>query len=161
MPRRVPPPPLPARAPESLEGYTPRTPPPEPRRTPGRLKQNAPRCPERRLEEALCTTPLGGYRQGSRRRPAIARFEQAAGRAEGAGWKPAVQNSNVRQRRAPERRDLDDAFRPILEDGFYFVQELVSDGAIDHAVIVAEREIDHGADGDSVVDDHCAFLDGA
>ena len=32
-------------------------------------------------------------------------------------------------------------------------------GAVDHAMVVAQRHIDHGADGDGVVDHYRALLD--
>jgi len=37
----------------------------------------------------------------------------------------------------------------------------VGDGAIDDAMVVAERDIAHRPDGDGIVDDHGALFDGA
>jgi hypothetical protein len=52
------------------------------------------------------------------------------------------------------------AFAPVFQRLFHFMQELMSDGAIDHAVIVAERDVAHGADGDGIVDHHRTLFDG-
>jgi len=37
----------------------------------------------------------------------------------------------------------------------------MGDGAVDHAVVIAQRHVAHGTDGDRVVDDHGALFDGA
>src|SRR4029077_1787732 len=50
---------------------------------------------------------------------------------------------------------------PVFQGFLDLVQELMGDGAIDHAVVVAQRDIAHGADGDGVVDDHRALFNGA
>src|SRR5207249_8788707 len=52
-------------------------------------------------------------------------------------------------------------FVPVLERLLDLVQELVGDGTVHHAVVVAQRHIAHRADGDGVIDDHRALLDGA
>src|SRR5258708_35962452 len=50
---------------------------------------------------------------------------------------------------------------PVFQGFLDLVQELMGDGAIDQAVVVAERYVAHGADGDGIVDDHGALFDGA
>src|SRR5581483_462360 len=46
---------------------------------------------------------------------------------------------------------LADFFAPLLQILFHLGHELVSDGSVDEAVIVAQREVNYGADGDGVV----------
>jgi hypothetical protein len=52
-------------------------------------------------------------------------------------------------------------FGPVLEDGFYFGHELVGQGAVDQAVVEAEREVADRADRDGVVDYYRGFVDRA
>src|SRR3984885_12597707 len=59
------------------------------------------------------------------------------------------------------RKALQDGFGPVFEGVFYFVEKLVGDGAVDDAVVVAQGDIAHRADGDGVVDDDRALFDGA
>src|SRR5882762_8107515 len=56
---------------------------------------------------------------------------------------------------------LQKRFAPVFQGFFDLVQELMGDGAIDHAMVVAQCYVTHGADGDGVVDDHGALFDGA
>src|SRR3954469_1363468 len=65
------------------------------------------------------------------------------------GWRNALRNM------------LEDRFGPVFQSVFYFVEELVGDGAVNDAVIVAQGDVAHRADGDGVVDDDRAFFDGA
>src|ERR1700739_423347 len=58
-------------------------------------------------------------------------------------------------------RMLQERLAPVFPRFFHLVQELMGDGAVDHAVIIAQRHITHGADGDGVVDDDRALFDGA
>jgi len=55
---------------------------------------------------------------------------------------------------------LDQRFGPVLERFLHFMQKLVGDGAIDDAMVVAQRDVTHGADGDGIVDHHRALFDG-
>src|SRR5277367_2864652 len=41
------------------------------------------------------------------------------------------------------------------------MEQLVGDGAVDHAVVVAQGDVAHAADGDGIVDDHRALFDHA
>src|SRR3984957_2874792 len=59
------------------------------------------------------------------------------------------------------RSDLEDWFGPVFQGVFYLVEELVGDGAVDYAVVVAQGDVAHGADGDGIVDDDGALFDGA
>src|SRR5258707_2279447 len=56
---------------------------------------------------------------------------------------------------------LEERLAPIFERFLDLVQELMGDGAVDHAVVVAQRHVAHRADGDGIVDDHGPLLDGA
>jgi hypothetical protein len=47
--------------------------------------------------------------------------------------------------------DLADLLRPIFQRLFHQSHELVGDGTVDEAVIVSERQVDDGADGDQIV----------
>src|SRR5882762_1931830 len=58
-------------------------------------------------------------------------------------------------------RLLQHRLRPVFQGFFHLVQELVGHRAVHHAMVVAERHVAHRADGDRVVDDHRALLDGA
>ncbi len=53
---------------------------------------------------------------------------------------------------------LNDLFAPLFQAFFYLVHELMCRGAIDHAVIVGEREIYHRTNRDGIVNHHGAFL---
>src|SRR5713226_4110608 len=55
---------------------------------------------------------------------------------------------------------LKDRLGPVFERFLDLVEELVGDGAVHHAVVVAQGDIAHRADGDGVVDDHRALFDG-
>src|SRR5579863_7347035 len=64
------------------------------------------------------------------------------------------------------RMNLADFFAPVFHGLFYEGHELIGDGAVDEAVVVAEREVDDGADGDGIVavwvgDDERHFRDTA
>src|SRR5258706_11904211 len=50
---------------------------------------------------------------------------------------------------------------PVFQGFFDFVQELMGDGAVDHAMVVTQCYVAHGADGDGVVDYDGALFDGA
>src|ERR1700745_109146 len=56
---------------------------------------------------------------------------------------------------------LDQRFGPVFQRVFYLVQELVGHSAVHYAVIVAQCDVAHGADGDGIVDDYRALFDGA
>src|SRR5271165_838278 len=61
---------------------------------------------------------------------------------------------------------LEQLFVPVLEELLHFHHELVGDRAIDDAMVVADAEVHHGADGDGVVavlvgDDHWLLDDAA
>src|SRR5581483_3898396 len=66
----------------------------------------------------------------------------------GQAWRPAL----------PE---LQNFFAPVFEDLFDFRHELVGEGAVDQAMVEAQREVADGADGDGVVDDDGRLVDGA
>src|SRR6266851_8653539 len=64
--------------------------------------------------------------------------------------------------RSRHRREvLQNGLVPVFERFLHLVQELVGDRAVHHAMVVAERHVAHRADGDRVVDDYRALLDGA
>src|SRR4029077_17180166 len=67
--------------------------------------------------------------------------------------------ANARRTLAVAR--LQDRLAPVFQRFLDLVQELMGDGAIDHAMVVAQRDVAHGADGDGVVDDHRALFNGA
>src|SRR5882762_1298331 len=50
---------------------------------------------------------------------------------------------------------------PVFQGFFDLVQELMGDGAVDHAMVVAQCYVAHGADGDGVVDYDGALFNGA
>src|SRR5579859_8194928 len=56
---------------------------------------------------------------------------------------------------------LNQRLGPVFQGLFHLVQELVRDGAIHDAVIVAERHVAHRADRDGIVDDNRALLNRA
>jgi hypothetical protein len=56
---------------------------------------------------------------------------------------------------------LENLFDPALQVPLHLTHELVRHRAVHHAVVVAERQIDHGADGDLLRKYHGPFLDGA
>ena len=61
---------------------------------------------------------------------------------------------------------LADFFAPGFEILFHLRHELIGYGAVDEAMIVAQREMDDGADGDGVgaifvTDDHRLFSNAA
>src|SRR5258707_6150249 len=60
-----------------------------------------------------------------------------------------------------EQAALEERLAPIFGRFLDLVQELMGDGAVDHAVVVAQRHVAHRADGDGIVDDHGPLLDGA
>src|SRR3954447_18985667 len=50
---------------------------------------------------------------------------------------------------------------PVFQGFLHFMEELMSDSAVDYPVIVAERDVAHRADGDGVVDNYRPFFDHA
>src|SRR5882757_7538024 len=58
-------------------------------------------------------------------------------------------------------QSLDEGLGPVLEGLLDLVEKLVGDGAVDDAVVIAERDVAHRADGYGVVDHHGAFFDRA
>src|SRR5712664_73435 len=74
-------------------------------------------------------------------------------------WPRSVHELCARSR---DRREvLQNGLVPVFERFLHLVQELVGDRAVHHAMVVAERHVAHRADGDGVVDDHRALLDGS
>ena len=53
---------------------------------------------------------------------------------------------------------LENAFRPILQRVLHVAHKLVRRGAVDRAMIVRKRQINHRADGDRVVDYYRALF---
>src|SRR5258707_10190754 len=56
---------------------------------------------------------------------------------------------------------LKERFAPVFQRFLDLVEELMGDGAVYHAMVIAQRHVAHGADGDGVVDDHRPLFDGA
>src|SRR6266852_3636330 len=56
---------------------------------------------------------------------------------------------------------LEQRLAPVLQRFLDLVQELMGDGAVHHAVVVAQRYVAHGSDGDGVVYHHRALFNGA
>src|ERR1700722_1284211 len=59
------------------------------------------------------------------------------------------------------RRKLHQALGPVFEGVLDLSHELVSGGAVDHAMVVGQGQIDHRANRDGVVDHYRTLLDGA
>src|SRR5712664_2926253 len=74
-------------------------------------------------------------------------------------WPRSVHELCARSRDGSEV--LQNGLVPVFERFLHLVQELVGDRAVHHAMVVAERHVAHRADGDRVVDDYRALLDGA
>src|ERR1700721_2974709 len=68
---------------------------------------------------------------------------------------PGSEQSQISSR----HQSLDERLGPVFQGLFYLVQKLVGHGPVDDPVVVAERDVAHGADGDGVVDHHWALFD--
>src|SRR5438034_7227988 len=60
-----------------------------------------------------------------------------------------------------KNRPLNQGFRPVLQSVLYLVEELMRNRAIDHTVIVAQRHVAHGANGNRIVDHNWTLFDRA
>src|SRR5579859_153899 len=56
---------------------------------------------------------------------------------------------------------LKDRFRPILQGLLELVEELVCDGAVHHAMVIAQSDVTHRSNGDGVVDHNRPLFDRA
>src|SRR5579872_2045215 len=61
---------------------------------------------------------------------------------------------------ASRQRFLDYFFIPVFQALLHTAHELMRHGAIHDSVIVTQGEIDHGTDGDGIIDDDRTLLDG-
>src|ERR1035437_836306 len=62
---------------------------------------------------------------------------------------------------APPSRGSEDFFRPVFQCLLDLGHELVGQGAVDQAMVEAQREMADAADGDGVVDHYRSLIDGA
>jgi hypothetical protein len=63
--------------------------------------------------------------------------------------------------RCGDGEKLDERLGPIFQRVFYLVEELMGDGTVYDAMVVAERDVAHRADGDGIVNDDRTLFDGA
>src|SRR5215470_2400200 len=56
--------------------------------------------------------------------------------------------------------ELSDVFAPVFQDLLHESHELISNGAIDDTMVIAERQVNEGPDGDRVVPMRVGYHDG-